>query len=40
MTDYDPKPGHREPISGWKADLLSVFLIFAFAAAASLTFLR
>jgi hypothetical protein len=40
MTDYDPNPDHREPTSEWKADLFAVLLIFAFAAAASLTFLR
>jgi hypothetical protein len=40
MTDYDPNPDHREPNSAWKANLLAVLLIFAFAAAASLTFLR
>jgi hypothetical protein len=40
MNDYERNPDSGEPKAAWKTDLLAVLLIFAFAAAASLTFLR
>ena len=40
MTDYKQSPDYTEPEGAWKADLLAVLLIFAFAIVALLTFLR
>jgi hypothetical protein len=40
MTDYEKIPSFREPKGARKTDLLAVLFIFAFAALASLTFLR
>ena len=40
MTGYQQGPGYGEPKDAWKTDLLAVFLIFAFAGGAVLTFLR
>jgi hypothetical protein len=40
MTGYERSPEDGEPKDAWKTDLLAMLLIFAFAAAAMLTFLR
>jgi hypothetical protein len=39
MTGYEQSPDYGEPEDAWKTDTLAILLIFAFAAAASLTFL-
>jgi hypothetical protein len=37
---YEQGPHYGEPKNAWKADLLAILLIFAFAILALLTFLR
>ena len=40
VGSYEQRPHYRTPRDAWKADLLAMLLIFAFATVAVLTFLR
>jgi hypothetical protein len=40
ITGSEQSPDYTEPKNAWKTDLLAVFLIFAFATVAMLTFIR